>query len=27
VRELESQNAALQEQLVALKKDGPHTGP
>ena len=24
VRDLEAQNAALQEQLAALKKDGPH---
>lgn len=27
VRELETENATLQEQLEALKKDGPHTGP
>jgi len=27
VRELESENAALQEQLEALKKDGSRTGP
>lgn len=27
VRELEARNAILQEQLEALKKDGPRTGP
>jgi peptidoglycan hydrolase CwlO-like protein len=27
VQTLEAENAALQEQLAALKKDGPHAGP
>ena len=27
IQKLEAENAALQEQMAALKKDGPHQGP